>query len=137
MGYKPWFDDYVEEVKDTPSYVASGLIVEITDKFFDRMKELGLTQESLAKKLGFTQPYISKLLNHGANMTIQTLAKIAVALEMDVKAPEFTPKERKYDIGFVSPAQCSHEQDEYERIVINERESCEVDQDDNKLANAA
>ena len=96
LVYKEWFDDHINEIKNTPDYVASGLMIEITNRFVERMEQIGITQEMLATKLHLKQPYISKILNHDTNMTLQTIAKIAVALDLEVKAPVFIPKEQEY-----------------------------------------
>ena len=49
-----------------------------------RMKELGMTQKDLAKKLECTQQHISVLLGGRANMTLETLAKLEQALSFDL-----------------------------------------------------
>jgi len=92
MNNKNWFEEQYERLEKDPKYIAAGLMIEINEKFCERMKELGMSQRDLAKAIGKTQPYVSKVLNRGTNMTLETLAMFAVALDMDVKAPELTPK---------------------------------------------
>ena len=94
MKNKDWFQEQFEELENEPGYIAAGLMIEINEKLFLRMKELGLSQRDLAKAIGKSQPYVSKILNRGTNMTLETLALFAVALEMEVKAPELVPKPR-------------------------------------------
>ena len=51
-----------------------------------RREELGLTQAQLAKRLGVSQPFIAKIENDDAsNLSLETLIKIAHALESDVE----------------------------------------------------
>ena len=57
-----------------------------------RMKELGLNQSALAKRMNVSRPYISKVLRSDVNISFGTAAKLARALEMDF-FPEL--KERK------------------------------------------
>lgn len=47
-----------------------------------RLMEAGrMTQADLARRLGSSQPYVSKVLNGNANFTLQTLIKLALALK--------------------------------------------------------
>ena len=48
------------------------------------MKELGITQKGLARKLGCTQQHISVLLGGKANLTLETIAKLEQALSFDL-----------------------------------------------------
>ncbi|GEM_PF-2089011 len=94
-----WAESVFEEIKNDPQYAASKLMVEINEAFCERMKELRVSRTELAARIGKTQPYVSKLLNHGTNMTLMTIAKIAEALELDVNPPAFIPKEsHRYEV---------------------------------------
>jgi len=48
----------------------------------DRMEELGLTQKSLAEKMRCSQQYVSKILKGRENLSIETLCKIELALQL-------------------------------------------------------
>ena len=52
----------------------------------NKMDELGLTQKSLAEKMGCTQQYISLLLKGSENLTLETISKLETALEIDLIA---------------------------------------------------
>jgi transcriptional regulator with XRE-family HTH domain len=91
MKYDNWFEEQYKKLENDPLYIAAGLMIEINEKFCERMKELGMSQRDLAKAIGKSQPYISRILNHGTNMTLETLALLAVALKMEIKAPELVP----------------------------------------------
>lgn len=56
----------------------------IAIKSASRMAALGITQQQLAGKLGCTQQHISHLLKGQANMTLETIAKIESALNIDL-----------------------------------------------------
>ena len=49
-----------------------------------RMNELGVTQVSLAEKLGCTQQHISLLLKGTSNLTLETIAKLEDALDFNI-----------------------------------------------------
>ena len=51
------------------------------------MKELGLSQTDLAKRMKVSRPYITKVLRQDVNFSFRTAAKLARALQMDF-APE-------------------------------------------------
>ena len=48
-----------------------------------RMKQMGLNQSALAKRMNVSRPYISKVLRSDVNISFGTAAKLARALEMD------------------------------------------------------
>ena len=48
-----------------------------------RMKELGVSQSDLAKRMHVSRPYISKVLRQDVNFSFRTAAKLAAALKMD------------------------------------------------------
>lgn len=50
----------------------------------DKMEELGLTQKSLAERMGCSQQYVSKILKGKENLSIETLCKIEVALGLSL-----------------------------------------------------
>ncbi|MBP3517229.1 MAG: helix-turn-helix domain-containing protein [Parabacteroides sp.] len=55
----------------------------------DKMEKLGLTQKSLAEKMGCSQQYVSKILKGRENLSIETLCKIENALGLSL-LPQIT-----------------------------------------------
>lgn len=55
----------------------------------DRMEALGLTQKSLAERMGCSQQYISRVLKGTENLSIETISKIESALELEILEPVF------------------------------------------------
>ena len=56
------------------------------------MKELGVSQTELAKRMQVSRPYTTKVLHQDVNITFRTAAKLASALRMDF-FPELRPQE--------------------------------------------
>lgn len=56
----------------------------ISLKVRTRMSEIGMTQVVLAEKLGCTQQHISLLLRGKNNLTLETIAKLEEALDLDI-----------------------------------------------------
>ena len=55
-----------------------------------RMKELGMSQTALARRMNVSRPYITKVLRQDVNFSFRTAAKLANALRMDF-FPELRP----------------------------------------------
>lgn len=49
-----------------------------------RMDELHLTQTSLAERMGCSQQYVSRILKGKENLSLETIAKIEEALQMQI-----------------------------------------------------
>ena len=56
-----------------------------------RMKQLGVSQTELAKRMQVSRPYITKVLHQDVNITFRTAAKLATALKMDF-FPDLRPQ---------------------------------------------
>ena len=48
-----------------------------------RMKELGVTQTELAKRMNASRPYVVKVLHGDVNITLGSAARFAQALQLD------------------------------------------------------
>jgi transcriptional regulator with XRE-family HTH domain len=55
----------------------------VAKNIIDRRKSLGLSQEDLAKRAGLNRAYVGKIENARFSVTIDTIEKIAHALEVD------------------------------------------------------
>ena len=56
-----------------------------------RMKQLGVSQTELARRMNVSRPYITKVLHQDVNISFRTAAKLANALRMDF-FPELRPQ---------------------------------------------
>ena len=57
-----------------------------------RMKELGISQTDLAKRMKVSRPYITKVLRQDVNFSFRTATKLARALQLDF-IPELHPSQ--------------------------------------------
>ena len=48
-----------------------------------RMKELGISQTELAKRMNASRPYVGKVLHGDVNITLASAARFAEALKLD------------------------------------------------------
>ena len=72
-------------VKNTLTYKVYDLHVDLTENFLEQLHALKLTQKQLAERAGLKPSYVNRVLNNPSNLTIETVVKLAEALEMDVK----------------------------------------------------
>ena len=58
----------------------------------DKMEEVGLTQKSVAERMGCSQQYISRVLKGTENLSIETISKIEEALGLEILEPVFVSR---------------------------------------------
>lgn len=75
------FDTFFETADTNPDYVAAGYCADIAKNIENIMEAKGINNTQLAEKLNCKKPYITKILSGEANLTLQSLAKISVALD--------------------------------------------------------
>ncbi len=80
-----WFDEILEESRYTEEFQLENLLYILTEEFHRRLKETGLTQRELARRLNVSDAYVSKLLSGKANMSLKTLIKLSTALGLQVE----------------------------------------------------
>lgn len=61
------------------------LVLEFTTAAEDAMNASGITQSDLAKRLGKSRSWVSKIFRRKPNLTFFTAVEVADALEMDVE----------------------------------------------------
>ncbi|MBR3659522.1 MAG: helix-turn-helix transcriptional regulator [Bacteroidaceae bacterium] len=62
----------------------------ITLQVMKRMDEQGVTQKQLAERIGCSQQYVSNLLKGSTNMTLETIARLEKALNIDIVRSKLT-----------------------------------------------
>lgn len=67
-------------------YQRERTLLEITELFAKSMKEKGISQISLAKKLGLTAGRISQIVHGRGNLTLKTISDVFWALDMSICA---------------------------------------------------
>ena len=75
-----WLDDYSLIYERDPDYVAEGLALRIAEQAVRLMKEKGISRSQLASLMGVSKAYVTKILNAPPNLTLRTIAALALAL---------------------------------------------------------
>lgn len=73
---------YTNEYAGDPEFVAEGLAIKVTEEMLECLELKGLNQSWLAERMGVSRAHVSRILNARPNMTLLTIAKIAVALNV-------------------------------------------------------
>jgi transcriptional regulator with XRE-family HTH domain len=73
-----------EEAESHADYWIDGPIGEFTEDLARLMKEKGVNRAELARRLGTSRAYITKMLSGNANFTLLTMVKLAMALDSAV-----------------------------------------------------
>lgn len=84
--------DQMDELWDNPEFVATGLLHDINEQILSQVRALGLRNSQLAERLGVSRAYINKLLDGNPNLTVRSLARIALALGCE---PSITLRPRR------------------------------------------
>jgi len=73
---------YTKEYASDPEFVAEGLAIKVTEEMLECLEQKGFNQSWLADHMGVSRAHVSRILNARPNMTLLTIAKIAVALNV-------------------------------------------------------
>lgn len=89
------FQELVDRIKETESFDKEVARDEVSDLIDFLMKKEGVKKAELARRLGKSRAYVTKILQGNANFTLDTLVQIARALGYKF-APMFVPKEMEW-----------------------------------------
>jgi transcriptional regulator with XRE-family HTH domain len=89
------FQELVSEIKETETFDKEVARDEVSDFIDLLMKKEGIKKAELARRLGKSRAYVTKILQGNANFTLDTLVQIARALGYKF-APMFIPKEMEW-----------------------------------------
>lgn len=81
MKSETWFEEKIAQFENDLMFLTEEKILEFNEKVVMKMAEKGINRTGLANRLGFTKPFVTKLLNGNPNMTIKTMVHIANALD--------------------------------------------------------
>jgi transcriptional regulator with XRE-family HTH domain len=73
------------EARRLPEYWEEGAILDFTEALYMAMEEQRVTRVELARRLGTSQAYITRVLSGHANFTLKTMAKLAQALGLQLE----------------------------------------------------
>jgi transcriptional regulator with XRE-family HTH domain len=68
-----------EKAKERETYLAASIILEFTEGLYELMQANNISRKELAKRLGTSPAYITKVLRGDVNFTVDTLVRLAKA----------------------------------------------------------
>lgn len=80
MSLREKFAKLITAAQTSVPYWRDLAISDFTRDLHARMKRTGITHTELAARMGTSRPYVTKLLN-GGNFTLETMVKLAMALD--------------------------------------------------------
>lgn len=78
-----FLENFFKNAEKRPSYVSAKTCLKIAKNIERVMEEKNINNAALAELLGCSKPYITKILRGDANLTIETLAKLSIALDCE------------------------------------------------------
>lgn len=81
----PRVQKIAQEARNTVEYKEEMLFLEITERIVALMEAAKMSKADLARRLGCTPAYITKLLSGSTNFTVNTLLRIGDALDADLR----------------------------------------------------
>jgi transcriptional regulator with XRE-family HTH domain len=79
------FQDLYREAQQHDDYWVAGLIQEFTEALANRMEAAEISRSELARRLGSSPAYVTKVLRGNGNFTLTTLVRLARAVGMEVR----------------------------------------------------
>ena len=81
---EPSFRQLLDDDRRMPEFWEEGTIITFTEALSVAMADQGITRTDLARRLGTSQVYVTRVLSGNANFTLKTMAKSAFALGMQL-----------------------------------------------------
>ncbi len=86
------YDRLFEELESSEQFWVEAALTEFMAEFSDRMAQRGITRSKLARILGKTPAYVTKMLDGNGNYTLTTIVRLALAvggvLHLHIANPE-------------------------------------------------
>ncbi|HEX3128784.1 MAG TPA: helix-turn-helix transcriptional regulator [Thermoanaerobaculia bacterium] len=87
------FPELFEQAEGHDDYWLAGAILGFTEDVVREMDRQGISRTELARRLGSTPAYVTKVLRGKVNFTLSTMVKLARALGAEVQVQLIGPPE--------------------------------------------
>ncbi len=77
---------YYIKYQQNPEFLAEGLSIAIIENALKVMKQKGINRADLAREMGVPKSQVSRIFNAPPNLTLLSIARIAVALGVEPQA---------------------------------------------------
>lgn len=79
--YKEKYRELLDRAESSPDYWREAAIIGFTEGLCRRMEERKISKAELARRMGTSRAYITRLLGGDANFTLGTMVKLALAVD--------------------------------------------------------
>ena len=80
------YEKAADAIRLTDAYKEERVKADFTERIWNRLEEMNLSQAEFARRLGVTPARITKILDGSTNFTFKTAVSISTALDMDFEA---------------------------------------------------
>ena len=91
MAKPTLFDRMIQELQDDAEFLTEEMAFDCVNEICRLMKDTGVTAAELARRIGKSRAYVSRVLHCNPNMTIRSLVVLAHALGAKWEAPRLVP----------------------------------------------
>lgn len=98
-----WFKEKLDQFKDDVEFLTEKTILDFTEQVVASMEAQGISRAELAKRLGVSKAFITKLLNGNPNLTIKTMVSLSKTLHCDLDI-ELCPEGFEAKRFYVAPS---------------------------------
>jgi transcriptional regulator with XRE-family HTH domain len=84
MNAEKWFREQLDQFKDDVEFQTEKVILDFTEQVVAYMGKQNMSRVDLAKRLGVSKAFVTKLLNGNPNLTIKTMVSISKTLGCDL-----------------------------------------------------
>lgn len=79
------FNELFEGAEETLAYKTEAAVLEFTEELVARMECQGVTRAALARKIGCSPAYVTKILRGSTNFTLESMVKVADVLGCKIR----------------------------------------------------
>ena len=79
-----WYERNIAPFRDTPEFQTERVLVDIGEQIVTQMESQGISRAELARRLGVSRPFVTRLLTGSPNLTVKTLVRVASAVGLVV-----------------------------------------------------
>jgi len=96
---KKSFKELIKEAKGRDTYWTASMIIDFTEGLHKIMKTNGVTRSDLARRLGVSPAYITKVLRGNVNFTVDSMVRLVRAAGGEVSI-HIAPKGKREKNGY-------------------------------------
>lgn len=96
----------VEQIQSSDAYAEISIREAAAEAIFEAMEKREISRAELARRLGKSRPYITKLLSGEENLSIETLAKIFRVLDCEFRIDYSLSKKSRFPLGELEVKPC-------------------------------